>query len=121
MPASHFQDFCRIFIEFFEDESDPQKRWKHVACLLVEEVTRPATLGVYVGDDAYEHLRGNMRPVLKQEGLSGIGSAFFGGVNDSDTELLLEQVELFLEDPDGYEMPELPGLQGQEEEEDPNN
>ncbi len=91
-----------------------------MASLLVEEVTRPATLGVYVGDDAYEHLRGNMRPVFKQEGLSGVGTAFFGGINDSDTELLLEQVELFLEDPDGYELPDLPGLQG-EEEEDPNN
>ncbi len=90
-----------------------------MARLLVEEVTRPATLGVYVGDDAYEQLRGSMRPVFKQEGLSGVGLAFFGGINDSDTELLLEQVELFLEDPDGYELPELPGLQG--EDDDPNN
>ena len=120
MPASHFQEFCQNFVELFDDQFDEEQSWQRVASLLVEEVTRPATLGFYMGNNAFEQLRLSMRPILKQEGLIGAGVAFFGGANYSHTELLLEQVELFLEDPDGYEMPELPPLQV-EEEDDPNN
>ena len=117
MPASSFNEFCQIFIDFFDDESDPNRRWQRVARLLVEEVTRPAAMDLYLGDDAYEQLMTNMRPVLRQEGLRGVGFAFFGGINDSDTDLLLDQLALYVEDPEAYELPDLPGLEEEEQDE----
>ena len=119
MPASHFHEFCQNFVELFDNQFNEEQSWRRVASLLVEEVSRPATLGFYMGDDAFEQLRISMEPILMQEGLIGAGVAFFGGMYGSHTELLLEQVELFLEDPDDYEMPEIPALQNDEE--DPNN
>jgi len=114
-----FNNFCTTFVKHFEDETDPAARFQRFARLMVEEVTRPgATLRYSAEPDvAAANLREALRPVLIQEGLLCIEPAFFGGgVSAEDTELLLEEFALFVEDPDGYEEPNLE--QDEEDEED---
>jgi len=111
-----FNNFCTTFINHFVDETDERARFQRVARLMVEEVTKPgATLRYSAEPDvAIANLREALLPVLIQEGLLCIEPAFFGGgISAEDTELLLEEFALFVEDPDGYEEPDL-----EEEEED---
>ena len=107
-----FRNFCTTFINHFKDETDPATRFERVARLMVEEITKPGAHLTYAVDvdpiAAILNLRAALRPVLMQEGLLCIEPAFFGGgVSAEDTELLLEEFALFVEDPDGYEEPDL--------------
>ena len=105
-----FRNFCTTFINHFVDETDPATRFERVARLMVEEILRPMAHVRYAvePDVAILNLRAAMRPTLEQEGLLCIEPAFFGGgISAEDTELLLEEFALFVEDPEGYEEPDL--------------
>ena len=107
-----FNNFCTTFINHFVDETDPATRFERVARLMVEEITKPGAHLTYAVDVDPEvailNLRAALRPVLIQEGLLCIEPAFFGGgISAEDTELLLEEFALFVEDPEGYEEPDL--------------
>jgi hypothetical protein len=113
-----FNNFCTTFINHFVDETDPATRFERVARLMVEEITRPGAHLTYAVDPdvAIVNLRAALRPVLMQEGLLCIEPAFFGGgISAEDTELLLEEFALFVEDPDGYEEPDLEQEDDQEQ------
>jgi hypothetical protein len=119
--SGQFANFCHTFVTHFEDETDERARFQRFAALLVAEVTSVAGLVRYTelqeGEDPLILLRTALRPTLEQEGLWAIAPAFFGGVCVEDVELLLEEVATFVEDPDGYVAPDLPGQDDEEEEE----
>ena len=104
-----FADFCDLFVTHFVDETDPAKRFERVARFMVEELGRPGADQRYTGtlDNAITALRTALKPTLEQEGLWVIAPAFFGGVSADDTELLLEEFATYMEDPEGYEGPDL--------------
>ena len=104
-----FREFCEAFVSHFVDETDPRQRFERVARLMVEEILRPGADQRYTGPmpDAMVALRAALKPTLEQEELWVIAPAFFGGVSMEDTELLLDEFSDFVEDPDGYEAPDL--------------
>jgi hypothetical protein len=104
-----FREFCEAFVAHFVDETDPRQRFERVARLMVEEILRPGADQRYTGPmpDAMVALRAALKPTLEQEELWVIAPAFFGGVSMEDTELLLDEFSDFVEDPDGYEAPDL--------------
>lgn len=117
-----FNNFCTTFINHFVDETDPATRFERVARLMVEEITKPGAHLTYAVDldAAILNLRAALRPVLMQEGLLCIEPAFFGGgISAEDTELLLEEFALFVEDPDGYEEPDLEEDEEEDDQEQP--
>ena len=104
-----FNDFCELFVSHFADETDPHARFQRFARFMVEELGRPGSQERYTGtlDNALTALRTALKPTLEQEELWVIAPAFFGGVSADDTELLLEEFADFVEDPEGYEAPDL--------------
>lgn len=104
-----FNDFCEVFVAHFADETDPHARFQRFARFMVEELGTPGAAERYTGtlDNALTALRTALRPTLEQEALWVIAPAFFGGVSADDTELLLEEFADFVEDPEGYEAPDL--------------
>ena len=118
--SGQFANFCHTFVAHFEDETDPMARFQRFAALLVAEVTSVAGLVRYTelqeGENPLALLRAAMRPTLEQEGLWAIAPAFFGGVCVEDVELLLEEVATYVEDPDSYVAPDLPGDDEEEDE-----
>ena len=106
-----FRNFCDAFVASFEDETDEMARFQRFARLMVDEVTSVDGLARYTdvqeGVDPATLLRTAMRPILEQENLWVIAPAFFGGVAFEDVEFLLEELADFVEDPDGYEAPDM--------------
>ena len=96
-------NFTDRFVTFFKDATDPQRRFERLARLLVEEVTHPHA--DYTGSDAVGRLQLAMRPIMQQEMLMPIAPAFFGGIHDSETRYLLEEVARYRADPAGYVAP----------------
>ena len=121
--SGQFVNFCDTFIAHFADETDEMARFQRFARLLVEEVTSVDGMIRYTDleedVDPIALLRDSMRPTLEQENLWVIAPAFFGGVALDDVELLLEELADFVEDPDGYEAPDLPGEEEVAQEEEP--
>lgn len=121
--SGQFANFCDTFIAHFADETDEMARFQRFARLLVEEVTSPDGIVRYTDleedADPIALLRDAMRPTLEQENLWVIAPAFFGGVALDDVELLLEELADFVEDPEGYEAPDLPGEEEVNQEEEP--
>ena len=118
-----FLNFCEAFVAHFVDETDEMARFQRFARLLVEEVTSVDGMVRYTDPeedvDLIALLRDSMRPTLEQENLWVIAPAFFGGVALDDVELLLEELADFVEDPEGYEAPDLPGEEEVNQEEEP--
>ena len=116
-----FREFCEAFVAHFVDETDPRQRFERFARLMVEEILRPGAHLTYAVDVdpvvAIMNLRAALRPALEQEELWVIAPAFFGGVSVEDTELLLEEFADFVEDPDGYEAPDLEDDEDEDEDE----
>lgn len=104
-----FREFCDVFVAHFVDETDPARRFERVARLMVEELGTPGADQRYTGPmpDAMVALRAALKPTLEQEELWVIAPAFFGGVAFDDTELLLDEFADYVEDPEGYEAPDL--------------
>jgi hypothetical protein len=121
--SGQFANFCDTFIAHFADETDEMARFQRFARLLVEEVTSVDGMVRYTDlpddVDSIALLRASMRPTLEQENLWVIAPAFFGGVALEDVELLLEELADFVEDPEGYEAPDLPGEEEVYQEEEP--
>jgi hypothetical protein len=114
-----FREFCEAFVAHFVDETDPRQRFERVARLMVEEILRPGADQRYTGPmpDAMVALRAALKPTLEQEELWVIAPAFFGGVSMEDTELLLDEFSDFVEDPEGYEAPDLEDDEDEDEDE----
>jgi len=102
-----FSNFCEVFVAHFVDDTDPRRRFERVARFIVQEITLAGAEDRYTADDAYENLREALKPVLEQEGLWCIAPAFFGGVSNDDTEFLLDEFANYVDDPEGYEAPDL--------------
>jgi hypothetical protein len=121
--SGQFANFCDTFIAHFADETDEMARFQRFARLLVEEVTSVDGMVRYTDlpddVDSIALLRASMQPTLEQENLWVIAPAFFGGVALEDVELLLEELADFVEDPEGYEAPDLPGEEEVHQEEEP--
>jgi hypothetical protein len=121
--SGQFVNFCDTFIAHFADETDEMARFQRFARLLVEEVTSLDGMVRYTDleedADPIALLRDAMRPTLEQENLWVIAPAFFGGVALDDVELLLEELADFVEDPEGYEAPDLPGEEEVDQDEEP--